>query len=203
MSSPEQFPNYLHLGDSYTCAEGISPADGWPQAWRARLEGQGRQLGRTHVLAQNGWTCGELLENLNNASLEPEWDWITICVGVNNQYRGLEEASFGSELLELVKQANCLLSNPPGGIILLSIPDWGVSPFAADRDRIAIAAEIDAFNAVIRKVSIQTVYPFVNWTGLTRSFAGQPDAFAPDGLHPSAKQYSAWAAFLEQSKLGY
>jgi lysophospholipase L1-like esterase len=202
MPLPEQPLNLLHLGDSYTSAEGIAIEDGWAHQWQARLIEQGRQIGQSRILAKNGWSCGELLEEMGKSNLPADWDWITICIGVNNQYRGLDPASFGLELEQLVVEAGQLLRKPPNGIVLFSIPDWGVSPFAADRDRVAIAAEIDAFNAVIQTISIKTVCPFINWTGLTRTFAGQSAAFAPDGLHPSATQYAAWADFLAQSKLG-
>lgn len=203
MPLPERGPNYLHLGDSYTCAEGLPPESGWPHQWHRLREGQGRPDGKTRILAKTGWTCTELLDALRAAGLKPDWDRITICIGVNNQYRGLDAASFGLDLEQLVVEAGNLLRHPPGGMLLLSIPDWGVSPFAADRDRAAIAADIDAFNAVIQTVALRFACPFIDWTALTRSFAGQPEAFAPDGLHPSAQQYRAWANFLRQSQLGY
>ena len=202
MRSPDQPANLLHLGDSYTCAEGISPEGGWVHSWHRKLAGKGSSIGKTRTLARTGWTCSELLQNMTLARLDPEWNWISICIGVNNQYRGHDAASFEIELIELVKTARQLLSKPTDGLVLLSIPDWGVSPFAADRNRVTIAAEIDAYNAVIRAQSNQVGVPYLNWTGLTRSFAGQPDAFAPDRLHPSARQYSAWAEFLSSCELG-
>lgn len=202
MPSPEKPLNLLHLGDSYTCAEGINPEDGWPAQWHRRLAGQGTAIPRTRILAQTGWTCGELLEALRTASLAPEWDRITLCIGVNNQYRNLDIPCFRLELVQLVMEAGQLLVHPPRGILILSIPDWSVSPFAEDLDRAGIAREIDAFNAAIRAAATKTRMPFLDWTPLTRRFAGQPGAFAPDGLHPSARQYSAWADFLAHSKLG-
>jgi lysophospholipase L1-like esterase len=202
MASPEKPLSILHLGDSYTCAEGIDPKDGWPAQWHARLAGQGTHIACTRVLAQTGRTCGELLAALREAALQPEWDWITLCIGVNNQYRSLDIPTFRLELEQLIVEAGQLLANPPHGLFLLSIPDWSVSPFAADRDPPRIAREIDAFNAAARLVATKTRMPFLDWTPLTRRFAGQPGAFAPDGLHPSARQYAAWADFLTHSKLG-
>lgn len=200
--SPEHPLRLLHLGDSYTCAEGILENDGWPCQLRRRVEGAGVFVGETRLLAQTGWTCADLLAALREAPLQPGWDRITICIGVNNQYRGLDPASFRLELEQLVQEARLLLAGPPDGLVLLSIPDWGVSPFARDRDREAIAREVDAFNAVVRTVALKTQVPFLDWTPLARSFAGQPEAFAPDGLHPSASQHKAWATFLADSQLG-
>lgn len=201
--SPERYWRFLHLGDSYTCAEGIDPEEGWPAQLHHRLEATGDPVREGRILAQNGWTCEDLLTALRDASLNPDWDRITVCIGVNNQYRGLDPASFRLELEQLVQEARFLLHQPPDGLLLLSIPDWGVSPFARDRDREAIAREIDAFNTVVRTVALKTQVPFLDWTPLSRRFAAQPDAFAPDGLHPSASQYAAWVDFLLESKLGY
>jgi lysophospholipase L1-like esterase len=201
--SPDQPLRILHLGDSYTCAQGISPEEGWPFQVRRLLEGRGVRIEESRQIAKTGWTCAELLAALRSSGLEPEWDVIMVCVGVNNQYRGLDPASFRLELEQLVQEVRLLLRQPPDGLLLLSIPDWGVSPFARERDSEAIADEIDAFNAVVRTVALKTQVPFIDWTPLSREFAGQPDAFAPDGLHPSASQYAAWAAFLVESQLGY
>jgi lysophospholipase L1-like esterase len=201
--SPDQPLRLLHLGDSYTCAEGIDLKEGWPFQLRQLMEESGVQVAETHILAHTGWTSGELLTALRGASLKADWDWITLCIGVNNQYRGLDPASFRLELEQLVQEARLLLRQPPDGLVLLSIPDWGVSPFAKDRDREAIAAEIDAFNAVVRTIALKTQVPFLDWTPLTRTFADQPSAFTSDDLHPSATQYAAWAEFIAESQLGY
>jgi lysophospholipase L1-like esterase len=200
---PEQQLRLLHLGDSYTCAEGIDPEGGWPFQVRRLLEGRGVRVAETRQIAKTGWTCAELLAGMRSADLKPDWDRITICIGVNNQYRGLDPASFRLELEQLVQEARLLLRKPPDGLLLLSIPDWGVSPFARDRDREAVAGEIDAFNAVVRTIALKTRVPFLDWTPLTRTFADQPSAFAPDDLHPSASQYAAWAKFIAELQLGY
>jgi len=194
---PEHPLRCLHLGDSYTVAEGIPADSGWPQVLRRRLETRSIGFTETRLLASTGWTAGELLEALREESLEPGWDLITLCIGVNNQYRGEDPASFSLELDQLIHEARPLLRQPTDGLLLLSIPDWSESPFAHGRDRAAIAAGIDSFNAVARMVAGRTGIPFIDWTGLTRRYGNRPEAFAGDGLHPSAAQYADWAAFLD------
>lgn len=206
MNHPLPLPDHplrcLHLGDSYTSAEGLPTREGWPHQLRQRLEKRGIAFEETRLLAQTGWTCGELLEAVREAGFSPDWDWITLCIGVNNQYRGRDPASFSLELEQLVQEARMLLRRPPDGLLLLSIPDWSVSPFAADRDRWAIAAAIDAFNAVARVVATRTGIPFLDWTERSREYENRPDTFTADALHPSAAQYARWAAYLEESLLG-
>jgi lysophospholipase L1-like esterase len=196
---PEHPLRCLHLGDSYTIAEGIPEESGWPHVLRRKLETRAIAFKETRLLAATGWTAGELLAALREESLDPGWDWITLCIGVNNQYRGGDPASFSLELEQLIQEARALLRQPPDGLLLLSIPDWSVSPFARDRDRAAIAAGIDSFNAAARVVAGRTGVPFIDWTGMTRRYANCPGSFAGDGLHPSAAQHADWAAFLEEA----
>lgn len=193
---PDRPLNCLHLGDSYTIGEGVALEEGWPFQLHELLEQKGLTVARAHILARTGWTTGDLLEALQSARLDPEWDFITLCIGVNNQYRGLEVDILERELPLLLAKAKALRSGPDAAVILLGIPDWGVSPFAADRDPPSIAAGINRYNRASQCVAERESIPFFDWSGLTREFAGQPEAFAADALHPSARQYAAWALHL-------
>ncbi|MEX0325326.1 MAG: SGNH/GDSL hydrolase family protein [Puniceicoccaceae bacterium] len=196
---PDHPLNCLHLGDSYTIGEGVALEESWPFQLHDLLEKQGIPIARAHILAQTGWTTTDLLQALTEANLQPEWDLITLCIGVNNQYQGLEMNTFADELQNLAMQSLSLKAGPDSIMLILSIPDWGITPFAINRDPVAIASEIDNFNRACARVAASENIPFINWTSLTRSFAGKTDAFAEDGLHPSAAQYASWANFLQTS----
>ena len=200
---PEEPLQLLHLGDSYTCAEGIPADSGWTALLRSDLERLGRHIARQQVIARTGWTVRELLEAVEAAALGPGWDFVTLCIGVNNQYRGLDPADYASDLRILVHTARACLRDT-GQLLLLSIPDWGASPFASGRDPSRIAREIDACNRIVRQIAREQALPFLDWTPLSRQFARDPAAFAPDGLHPSATQHQAWAtavlSFLLESQ---
>lgn len=200
---PEGPLQLLHLGDSYTCAEGIPAESGWTVLLRNDLERMGWQIARQQVIARTGWTSGELLEAVEAAGLCPQWDLVTICIGVNNQYQGMAPEAYARDLESLVDLAKACLRDR-GQLLLLSIPDWGVSPFAIDRDPSRIAREIDAFNRISAQIAQKQALPFLDWAPLSRRFARDPSAFAVDGLHPSAVQQGEWAkallAFLQESQ---
>ena len=81
-------------------------------------------------------------------------------------------------------------------MIVISIPDWGVTPFAADRDQAVIAREIDAFNAVNREEGNREGVRYVDITPISRRAAADPGLIAEDGLHPSAEMYRQWVELL-------
>jgi lysophospholipase L1-like esterase len=193
---PDHPLNILHLGDSYTIGEGVDLEDGWPFQLHELMIASGFSIALAEIIARTAWTTTDLLEAMDNMDLQPEWDLITLCIGVNNQYQGLDQAAFGRELTQLVEMALALRASKSSCFILLSIPDWSVAPFAADRDPGAIVSAIDAFNSVVASVANQTSVPFIDWTPLTREATGQEDAFTDDGLHPSRKEYARWAAYL-------
>ena len=195
---PDRPLKCLHLGDSYTIGEGVPLEDGWPFQLHDQLEREGARISRAHLLAKTGWTTNDLLEALDSARLLPEWDFTTLCIGVNNQYQGLEITRFEKELRDLLQRAMELRSGPDAAIVLLSIPDWGVSPFADERDSGSIAGEIDHYNQVAASVAGSLHIAFLDWTPLTRQLGREPGAFTSDQLHPSPTQYAGWASYLMQ-----
>lgn len=198
---PERPLRLLHLGDSYTVGEGIDPREAWPAGIQDRLESCGYPVARSCVLARTGWTVADLAEAFGKAAYASEWDWITLCIGVNDQYKGGDPAAYAAQLDPLLTQVETVLEKSGSCLLVLSIPDWSVSPFARDRDRASIARQIDAFNAAAHDLSRKRGLGFLDWTSLSRRFSGDREAFARDGLHPSAIQHTAWARFLEESLL--
>jgi lysophospholipase L1-like esterase len=189
---------YLALGDSYTIGEGVADGERWPQLWAAALARIGNDVEAPRILAQTGWTTDELAAAMDSAGPLGTWDLVSLLIGVNDQYRGRGAEEFAANYAKLLRRAIALAGDRAAHVLALSIPDWGVTPFAkaAGRDRAAVAAQIDAFNAVARAECARQGVAFLDITGLTREAGMDPAMLADDGLHPSGAMYRAWVEKL-------
>jgi lysophospholipase L1-like esterase len=176
---------FLALGDSYTVGESVPPEEAWP----AQLAGWLPDRVEVTVIAKTGWTSGELLDNLNLSSSAGIYDLVSLQIGVNDQYRSLPMDGFSANARLLLEQAHRYWTGERGGVFAVSIPDWGGTPFAADRNRAAVAAGIDEYNAGWRAAADATGIPFANVTPISRRY---PHLVTDDGLHPSVEQYRLW-----------
>jgi len=186
---------YLALGDSYTIGEGTGAGEGWPDQLARRLCALGLAVAPPRVIATTGWTTDELAAAMDAAALQPPYDLVSLLIGVNNQYRGRAPADYRDEFARLLARACSLAARGAAATFVLSIPDWGVTRFARaqGRDPAAIAAGIDAYNAIARDACADAGVPFVDVTAISRE-AGDGDAMlVADGLHPSTAQYALWA----------
>lgn len=186
----------LCLGDSYTVGEGVSLFASFPYQLVQLLRKRGFDMEAPEIVAVTGYTTGELLALLDRYQVRYEYDFVTLLIGVNNQYRGQSEDVFSSEIEKLITNAIGLAGSRSGNVILLSIPDWGVTPFAEKHDRKKIAFEIDSLNKIIQKFSLQYGTAFLDITELTREAAGDESLLTSDKLHPSAKEYNRWSDLL-------
>ncbi len=182
----------LALGDSYTVGEGVAPGEAWPQQLAQRLADAGWSVEPT-ILATTAWTSGELLAAFDGQPPDGPFMLVALQIGVNDQYRGLPLEEFTGNVRALLDRAHQQRAGKPGGVLAVSIPDWGVTPFAAGEDRAGIAAGIDAFNRVYRELALAAAIPFVDVTAISRT---EPNAVAPDGLHPSGAQYRQWVDLI-------
>jgi len=188
--------NYLALGDSYTIGEGVAAKDRWPVQLARLLGERGIAVADPAIIAKTGWTTDEL------AAAIPEqtgtYALVTLLIGVNNQYRGRDLEEYRTQFVSLLERAVTFAAGDPKRVVVLSIPDWGVTPFAKDRDRARVAAEIDRFNAVNREETTRAGARWVDVTAISRS---DPQDVVDDGLHPSPRAYAAWAhAALPQAE---
>ena len=192
--SPEHTGKYhfLALGDSYTIGESVPPADRWPMQLANQIRSGGIDLGDPLIIARTGWTTGNLLAAMDAAKLTDKFDLITILIGVNNQFQGRSEDEYRSQFVELLHRAIALANGNASHVVVLSIPDWGVSPFGRQVDGKKIAAAIDRFNQINREETAKIDAVYVNITPSSRRAATQPDWFADDGLHPTRAQYGDW-----------
>ena len=183
---------FLALGDSYTVGESVTPEQAWPAQIVDRLPGPPFEV---QVVAVPGWTSAELLAALEESPPEGGFDLVSVQVGVNDQYRSLPIDVFVANAVLLLERAHQYRRGREGGVFAVSIPDWGVTPWASDRDATAIGADIDRFNDAWRKVAGGAGVPIVDVTPLSRL---HPDLVTGDGLHPSSRQYRLWAEAILQ-----
>ena len=191
---------YLALGDSYTIGESVAGFENFPSQVAGFMKGDTMRV-IPRIIAKTGWTTDELESGLvtanSNDALRASYDFVSLLIGVNNQYRGRSVDNYRSEFEELLKKAIRFAGNRPDRVVVVSIPDWGITPFATGRDRNQIAREIDAYNAANRLIANQHNIHYIDITPWTREAATDLSLLAPDGLHPSGKEYRRWAQQIE------
>lgn len=189
-----QSKSIICLGDSYTIGESVALHQSFPYQLVQMLRKNNLHFTAPEIIAKTGWTSFELLEQINQNIFENSYDYATLLVGVNNQYRGLSTENFGLDFEILLKKAIDFVNNQATKVIVISIPDWGVTPFAADRDTMQIANEIDAFNGVCELLAQKYQTHFINITDSTRLAKNDKTLLTSDMLHYSEKEHFKWAS---------
>ena len=187
---------YLALGDSYTIGQSVEVSERWPVQLVKRLREDGVVISDPEIVAQTGWTTSKLAQGITRVNPLGPFDIVSLMIGVNNQFRGLEIEQYRKEFLALLQRSVHFAGAAPSHVIVVSIPDWGVTPFAGGLDRGRIAREIDQFNLVAMEETTRVGAVFVDVTGISRSAANQPILLASDGLHPSGDMYRQWVDLL-------
>ncbi len=190
--------SYLALGDSYTIGEQVRIHESFPYQTVQLLRTKGLSFYAPEIIAVTGFTTDELNTLIDETMLLPQYDFVSLLIGVNNQYRGRSTENFAEEFEGLLKRAIAFAGNNHNHVFVLSIPDWGVTAFAADRDNKKIAEEIDAFNAICESVSKKYNTYFIDITLSQRNDGDKDEFLAVDKLHPSGKEYGKWAVQLSE-----
>lgn len=187
---------YLALGDSYTIGEGLAPAQGWPAQLADGLRAHGWAVQTPQLIATTGWTTDELQAGIDTAAPQGPFDLVSLLIGVNNQYRERSLDEYRSQFDALLQHAIALAGGHAARVLVLSIPDWGLTPFARAQGRDAglIAAQIDAFNDVAAERCADRAVRFVDITPTSRDGGDAAGMLVDDGLHPSGAMYARWAA---------
>jgi lysophospholipase L1-like esterase len=186
----------LCLGDSYTIGEAVPVIESFPYQLVQLLRRKNIDCAAPEIIARTGWTTDELQAAINGYAFLPAYDWVTLLIGVNNQYRGRGVDTYEPEFEHLLQQAIAKAGGRTDRVLVLSIPDWGVTPFAKDRDRAAIASAIDTYNNVAKKACTGRGVRYTDITESTREAEKHPERVAGDFLHPSGKEYAIWAEKL-------
>jgi lysophospholipase L1-like esterase len=182
----------LSLGDSYTIGESVGERECWPVRLAALLRARGLRVADPTIVARTGWTTDELSAGIDDAHPAGPFDLVTLSIGVNNQYRGRSVTEYREQFRALLARATRFAGGHASHVIVLSIPDWGLTPFASGRDRARIAVDIDAFNVLKHDEAERGGARFVDITPISRRVPHEPGLVAGDGLHPSGEMYARW-----------
>lgn len=207
---------YLALGDSYTIGEGVAPSGRWPEQLAAALRTSGIAVGDPEIVAKTGWTTDELSTAMDGYAFTPPYDLVTLLIGVNNQYRAGQEPkspegqgrppgtgrsldNYRAEFRALLQRAIALAGGRADRVVVVSIPDWGVTRFGrgSGRDVARTAHELDAFNAANATLAAEFHVRYADVTRASRDGGDAPAMLVDDGLHPSAAMYRRWLEAIE------
>ena len=184
------------MGDSYTIGQGLTEPERWPVQLVKRLREEGVQIRELQIIAKTGWTTKDLAAGIKAVNPAGPFDIVTLLIGVNNQFQGLDIQEFKTEFVALLQQSIQFAGGDPTRVIVISIPDWGVTPvgigFGPDR----IAREIDLFNSIGMEEAIQAGATYIDVTGVSRMAKTEPNLLADDGLHPSMLMYRRWVDLI-------
>jgi lysophospholipase L1-like esterase len=184
---------YLALGDSYTIGESVPEEQRWPVQLAAMARNDGNNLLDPVIIATTGWTTAELQSGIEAAQLgDSTFNFVSLLIGVNNQYRGYDFAIYEKEFVELLNQSIAFAAGDTANVFVVSIPDWGVTPFANGRDQEKIAREIDEYNAYAEQVCNSLNVKYINITDISREATENASLIADDNLHPSGFMYERW-----------
>jgi lysophospholipase L1-like esterase len=190
---------FLALGDSYTIGEGVAEPERWPNQLAVLLRARGIAIDDPRIIATTGWTTDELDAGIDAAhareAIPADHALVSLLIGVNNQYRGRTLDEYETQFAALLERAVGFAGGEATRVIVLAIPDWGVTPFAVQsgRDRAQIAAQLDAFNAAAARITNDRGVRFVDTAPVSRERGGEEAMLADDGLHPSGAMYARWA----------
>lgn len=185
---------YLALGDSYTIGEGVPEQARWPMQLAAALRGEGIALADPRIVAVTGWTTDELDAAIDAAEPLGEFGLVSLLIGVNNQYRGRGVDEYREHFAALLRRAIGFAGGRSDRVMVLSIPDWGLTRFGREsgRDLARVSRELDAYNAAARDICTEHGVAFVDIAPVSRERGAEDAMLADDGLHPSAAMYAEW-----------
>ena len=189
----QQDKKFLALGDSYTIGESVTESERWPTQLAAKLE-----FSEPRIIATTGWRTDQLKEAIEAATLKPEYDLVSLLIGVNNQYQGKPILVYEREFEELLQTAIKLARGKKEKVFVVSIPDYGYTPFGKPKQE-KISEALDQYNAINKRIAEKFGVTYFNITGISRKGFDDPDLVATDGLHPSGKMYTQWVQLIYAS----
>ena len=183
---------YLALGDSYTIGERVAESERWPVQLAVTMVTSGISVENPKIIARTGWRTDELIEAIaQDDDLAESYDLVSLLIGVNNQYQGQTVETFLPEFEELVQTSIRLAGNNPKNVMVLSIPDYGKTPFAAEKEE-EIEKAINQYNKASRRICRKYKVKYIDITDISRRAKINPLLVADDKLHPSGKMYEEW-----------
>jgi lysophospholipase L1-like esterase len=189
---------FLALGDSYTIGERVKEEERWPEVFAAELRKKGKSVEKPRIIATTGWRTDQLKKAIEEANLKPEFNLVSVLIGVNNQYQGKSVESYAPEFEELLNIAIKLAGGNKKNVFVVSIPDYGFTPFGQPKQE-QITKALDEYNTINKKITEKAGVQYFNITDISRKGFDQPDLVADDKLHPSGIQYKLWVELMLKS----
>jgi lysophospholipase L1-like esterase len=183
---------FLALGDSYTIGQSVEVNQRWPVQFLKELKSSVNAIDTLQIIARTGWRVDELKEAMNSSNLEPPYGLVSLLIGVNNQYQGQNANDFRPEFIEILEKSIKLVNDRKERLFVVSIPDWGASPYGFGFDRAKVSKEINDFNSVVKEESEKRGLRYFDITAISRRALLDRTLIASDGLHPSGKMYKLW-----------
>lgn len=198
--NPPKHKTILCLGDSYTIGESVKQTERFPEQTVSLLNKKKTEFDAPEIIARTGWTTKNLISAIEDRHLQTTYDYVTLLIGVNDQFQGKSITSYQANFEFLLQTAIYYAGNKPDHVIVLSIPDYGVTPFAqyGRLSLLQISNEIDAFNSVNKTISEKYKVHYIDITPISRKAKDANDLLAPDGLHPSGLMYKEWAELVAE-----
>lgn len=192
---------YLALGDSYTIGESVPYDLNYPNQLYEKLVADDIAIDAPKIIARTGWTTEELAAAIERENPATDYCLVSLSIGVNNQFRGYAIGAYEENFETLLQQAIAFAGGDNKRVFVISIPDYGVTPFGQRRNAEKIATELDAYNAINKRIVEAYEVAYFDITPISREGLERPELVASDGLHPSAKQYEEWVNLIyEQVK---
>ncbi len=189
---------YLALGDSYTIGEQVLITKSFPYQTVQMLRNKKINIAAAEIVAKTGFTTDELLAEMEQHTFLEKYDFVSLLIGVNNQYRERLVNEFEKQFEILLRKAILFAGGNVKNVFVLSIPNWGLTPFAAERDTKKITEDIKEYNDVCKKIAVKYNANFIDVINITINIISA-EMLAVDGLHPSAKEYKRWATELSNA----
>lgn len=190
--------SYLALGDSYTIGEGVPLDESFPYQVVQSLRKTGSSFSAPEIIAQTGWTTDDLKKGIRKHVFLTSYDFVTLAIGVNNQYKGLDVNEYALQIEQLLKQAISFASGERRHVFVLSVPNWSLTPAAEGKDRDAITREISKYNLINKNIAEEYKVQYIDVTSGSE-IAVDDALLATDKLHPSGKEYSRWAHLIAEA----
>ena len=188
--------SYLALGDSYTIGEAVSEDQRWPVQLTEKLNDAGIHVDDPLIIAKTGWTTDELQKAIVEKNPKTDYDIVSLLIGVNNQYRGYPIDQYKKEFRELLHQAVAFADGDTTKVFVVSIPNYGVTPFGIEKGEEKIRQELLVYDSIADSISSAYNIPFINITPISEKAKKDSSYIASDQLHPSGKQYSEWVDLI-------
>jgi len=189
---------FLALGDSYTAGTSELKINSWPEQLVRELSKKKIAIKAPTIIAGAGWTTEKLISEIEKNNPKADYDLVSLLIGVNNQYRGMDFEVFKKDFPILIETAIKLAQNDPSNVFVLSIPDWGVMPFAKFKDREKISSEIAKYNALIKQETEKRNIYYFDITKNSKNALFDKNLIASDSLHPSKKMYKSWVSKVKK-----